>query len=130
MATAVISLFFVISNTRILMTFGIVKIPITKMEMISDEIFSANNSVEEYVTSSEDDLNTNNICSPDKNQYLFQTSVWMWYDLASYNFVPFLIILVGNISIIILITKASSARKRMSTQGKFSKRFLPIVKKT
>ena len=97
------------------------------MEMIKDGLFGANNSVEEHATNFEDDLNTNNICSPDKNEYLFPTSVWMWYDLASYNFVPFLIILVGNISIIILITKASSARKRMSTQGKFSKRFLHIV---
>ena len=113
-ATAVISVFFVISNTRIFMTFDIVKIPIPNVEIISDEIFGLNNSMEEY------NLTTNNICSPDKNQYLFPTKVWMWYDLASYNFLPFLIILVGNISIIILITKASSARKRMSSQGKFS----------
>ena len=111
------------------MTFGIVKIPITKTKIIRNEIFGANNSVEEQTTNFEDEPNTNNICSPDKNEYLFPTSVWMWYDLASYNFVPFLIILVGNISIIILITKASSARKRMSTQGKFSKRFLHIVRK-
>ena len=58
------------------------------------------------------------ICSPDKDKYILPTTVWMWFDLAWYNLVPFLVILLCNIGIIITVTRASTARKRMANQGK------------
>ena len=98
-----IAMFFIIFNTRIIFTFGIFKIALTNNGNITDGLINHEMS----------------ICSPDKNQYLFPTTVWMWFDLAWYNIIPFVVILLCNIGIIVIVTRATTARRHMATQGMY-----------
>ena len=113
-AVAAIAMFFIVFNVPYLLTFGI---PIPDVdpsiggssgEVSSNSPFTTERSFEKTI----------NVCAPDKNYILFPYTGWMSYGLAAYNIVPFLVLMVGNITIITVITRASAARKRMSSRGK------------
>ena len=116
-AVAAIVIFFIIFNAPFLVTFGIVKIPVTNIDPISDDA--------KMEFPSESSLTTENgletvisICSPNKNKFFIPYRIWMWYPMASYNVVPFFILLISNITIITHITRATARRRMLSTHGK------------
>ena len=121
---ACITAFFFIFYTRIIMTFGIVKIFLD--EPVADipvQIPGLNGSstvypTEETLINKDKEETILNICSPSKHWYMFSPGTWVWFDLVWYSYAPFFIILFCNIAIIIIVTRASSARKHMAGQGK------------
>ena len=116
-AVAIISIFFIIFNAPFLVTFGIFKIPVTNMDSVSDDAVMEFPSANSLTT--ENGLETTiNICSPNKNKFFIPYSIWTWYPMASYNVVPFLILLVSNITIITHITRATARRRMLSSHGK------------
>ena len=116
-AVAAIAMFFIVFDIPYLLTFGILKIPVPNVDSLSNTTsveLSSNSTL-----ATEGGLEkTINVCAPDKYYILFPYTGWMAYGLAAYNLVPFVFLMVGNITIIKVITRASLARKMMSSRGK------------
>ena len=117
-AVAVISIFFIIFNAPFLVTFGIVKIPVKHIDSVTNDAVVELPSDSPLTT--ENDLEENiAICSPNKNKFFIPYRIWMWYPMAAYNVVPFLILFVSNITIITIITRATATRRTLSSHGKY-----------
>ena len=115
---ALITIFFCASNTRIFMTFGTIKILLNNMDLVDDAIHDNMTNLTTMAIGQEAEGESYiMICTPEKSKYLLPTTVWMFFNLTWYNLVPFLVILFCNICIIIIVTRATSARKHMATQG-------------
>ena len=122
---AAITAFFLIFYTRIILTFGIVKILPVNGNIAEDGMDENLNNETSFVSPSDEPVVESDkqlaisICSPGKNWYLFAPGVWNWFDLAWYTCAPFVIILFCNIGIILIVTRATAARKQMAIQGMY-----------
>ena len=110
-------MFFIVFNSPYLLTFGVLEIPVPNVDSVSNTTLVELSSYSPLMT--EGGLETINVCAPDKCYILFPYTGWMAYGLAAYNIVPFVFLMVGNITIITVITRASAARQRMSSRGKY-----------
>ena len=111
---AAIAMFFIVFNVPYLLTSGIVKIITAKVDSVINASSGELPSNSPFTTEGGPEK-TINVCAPDKNYILFPYTGWMSYVLAAYNIVPFLFLMVGNITIITVITRASAVRKKMSS---------------